>query len=105
MADHRQHIDYAQHMGPVAFRLLGQANRKEGDHKQIWRYGRKSGSLVVDVEKGVWDEKDPKAAGVTKGGVLALIAFRKGLSNGEAVNWLRSEILGESLADSFDPLA
>jgi hypothetical protein len=105
MADNRQSIDYPQHMGAVAVRLLGQPNRKEGDHKQIWRYGRKSGSLVVDVEKGVWDEKDPKAAGITKGGVLDLIAFKKGLSNGAAVDWLRAEILGESLADSFDPLS
>jgi P4 family phage/plasmid primase-like protien len=91
-------------MGAVAERLLGQPNRKEGDHKQIWRYGRKSGSLVVDVEKGVWDEKDPSATGITKGGVLDLIVFKKGLSNGEAVNWLRAEGLVETPADSFDPL-
>jgi predicted P-loop ATPase len=104
VTDHRQRIDYAQHMGAVAERLLGQPNRKEGDHKQIWRYGRKSGSLVVDVEKGVWDEKDPSATGITKGGVLDLIVFKKGLSNGEAVNWLRAEGLVETPADSFDPL-
>src|SRR3954468_18007833 len=104
MADHRQHIDYAQHMGPVAVRLLGQPNRKEGDRKQIWRYGRKSGSLVVDVEKGVWDEKDPRAAGITKGGVLDLIAFKTAHANGEEVDWLRSEGLVETPADTFDPL-
>src|SRR3954468_2569574 len=103
MTDQRQSINFGQHMGAVAERLLGQPNRKEGDRKHIWRYGRKSGSLVVDVEKGVWDEKDPKVAGVTKGGVLDLIAFKKGLSNGEAVDWLRAEGLVE--ADGFDPLA
>src|SRR4051794_9042473 len=97
--------NFGQHMGAVAERLLGQPNRKEGDRKQIWRYGRKGGSLVVDVEKGVWDEKDPGASGITKGGVLDLIAFKKGLSNGAAVDWLRSEGLIEIPADSFDPLA
>jgi len=104
MTDHRQSINFAQHMGAVAERLLGQPNRKEGDHKQIWRYGRKSGSLVVDIEKGIWDEKDPMAAGITKGGVLDLIAFKKGLSNGAAVDWLRAEGLVETPANSFDPL-
>ena len=104
MTDQRQRIDYAQHMEPVAVRLLGQPNRKEGARKQIWRYGRKSGSLVVDVEKGVWDEKDPKEAGITKGGVLDLIAFKTGHANGEAVDWLRAEGLIETPVDSFDPL-
>jgi predicted P-loop ATPase len=105
MTDQRQSIDFAQHMGAVAERLLGQPSRKEGDRKQIWRYGRKSGSLVVDVEKGVWDEKDPSAAGITKGGVLDLIVWKKGLANGEAVDWLRAEGLIETPADSFDPLS
>jgi P4 family phage/plasmid primase-like protien len=105
VTDHRQDIDFAQHMKPVAERLLGQPNRKEGDRKQIWRYGRRNGSLEVNVEEGVWTEWDPQASGVTNGGVLDLIAFKKGLSNGAAVDWLRAEGLVDTPADGFDPLA
>jgi AAA domain-containing protein/Toprim domain-containing protein len=97
-------IDFAQHMAPVAINLLGQPNKREGERRHIWRYGRKQGSLVVDTEKGVWCEHDPKVSGLTKGGVLDLVTFKTGLLNGSAAEWINTEILHNFQTDFFDPL-
>ena len=91
---HADALDPAPYMEEVALRLLGPPNKRRGTGGHIWRYGQNGGSLIVDIDKGVWSDKDSKATGLTGGGVLDLIAWKKGLANGAAMDWLRSEIAG-----------
>jgi predicted P-loop ATPase len=112
---HADALDPAPYMEEVALRLLGPPNKRRGTGGHIWRYGQNGGSLIVDIDKGVWSDKDPKATGLTGGGVLDLIAWKKGLANGAAMDWLRSEIAGggwqptaraepAQSGEEFDPL-
>src|SRR3974390_1346821 len=79
-------IDFAQHIGEVAQRLLGHPNRALSGATE-WRYGT-NGSLSVDLAKGTWFDHENQVGG----GVLDLIKHETGLANGAAVGWLRDEL-------------
>jgi hypothetical protein len=73
-------VDFSQFMATVARALLGEPTSKRG-HK--WLYGR-NGSLVVDVQKGVWHDFENNCGG----GVLDLIEVKKGTDKAGALDYL-----------------
>lgn len=77
--------DFAAFMGEVADLLLGKPNAARSTKTEL-RYGNK-GSLSIDRARGVYQDFERGDSG----GVLALIGRETGLSNGEAVEWLRSK--------------
>jgi predicted P-loop ATPase len=86
----RRDINFADLMGDVARRLLGEPNVSMSDVEagQL-RFGAK-GSLSVDTKKGTWFSHEDDEGG----GVLALIRREEGLqTDAEATAWLRDEEL------------
>lgn len=82
-------VDLGGHIERVARHLLGSPNKALSTRDQ-WRYGT-HGSLAVDVggdKRGTWFDHQRKEGG----GVLDLIRDKRGLSNGAAVEWLKSEL-------------
>ena len=93
--------DIGAHIEAVARRLLGEPNAALSSRVQ-WRYGT-HGSLRVNVggdECGVWWDYERQCGG----GVLDLIGDRLSLSNGAAVEWLKTE-LGIRLDEQPQPAA
>jgi putative DNA primase/helicase len=85
----RTDIDWAAHMEAVARRLCGEPNKHLSKPGEL-RFGS-HGSLRVTIagpHRGTWHDFEPPEAG---GGVLDLIRHKRGLSNGEAVDWIKSE--------------
>ncbi|MGZ9110958.1 MAG: AAA family ATPase [Rhodoplanes sp.] len=87
--------DFAAHIEAVARRLLGEPN-SELSSRDEWRYGT-HGSLAVDVHRGTWFDHQRQIGG----GVLDYIADKLKLSNGAAVEWLKTE-LGICLDDQSE---
>lgn len=83
---------FSSHMGSVARKILGDPNPQLSSKAEL-RFGQ-HGSLSVDLEKGVWADHEAK----TGGGVIDLLMVRKGLSKGEALDFLRQEC-GAELED------
>lgn len=77
--------DFAGLMEPVARHLLGEPNAQPSPTEL--RYGT-NGSLKVNLEIGVWHDKDSGEGG----GVLALIMRKCGMTKeSEAADWLREK--------------
>ncbi|MER2606043.1 MAG: AAA family ATPase [Siculibacillus sp.] len=80
--------DFADLIGPVAQRLLGDP-APHLSSKDEWRYGTR-GSLSVKVggqHKGTWSDHET----ATGGGVLDLVARQKGGDRKSAAEWLKQE--------------
>jgi len=73
-------IDFSQFRAAVARALLGEPTHKKG-HK--YYYGS-HGSLVVDVQKGVWHDFENNCGG----GVIDLIMVKKGVDKSGALDFL-----------------
>ena len=82
------HESFAPLMKAVAQRLLGEPN-KALSHGHELRFGNR-GSLSVDTKRGVWHDHESGEGG----GVLALISRVRGLTKGQALDWLRAEGFG-----------
>jgi len=81
--------DFAALIEPVARKLLGDPNREYSTRNQL-RFGSR-GSMAVDIagpKAGTWYSHEASVGG----GTLDLIAHCTGLSNGAAVDWLRTEV-------------
>lgn len=74
----------AQHIEPVARMLLGEPNKHLSKPGAELRWGEQ-GSMSVDLTKGTWFSHEDNEGG----GTLALLGKLQGLSEGEAVDWLR----------------
>src|SRR5688572_6334783 len=77
------------HIEAVARKLLGEPNPDKSTKHQL-RFGNQ-GSMAVDIagpKRGTWHDFEKKVGG----GVLALIEREKGLANGEAFDWMRTEL-------------
>lgn len=74
----------AQHIGPVAEMLLGEPNKYLSKPDAELRFGEQ-GSMSIDLQKGTWFSHEDNEGG----GTLALLGKLQGLSEGEAVDWLR----------------
>lgn len=82
-------IDWAAHIEAVARRLYGEPNQKLSSRDEL-RFGT-NGSLRVSIggpNKGTWRDHENKM----RGGVLALIQHKLGLSKGDAIDWFKSEM-------------
>ncbi|EJB02919.1 hypothetical protein Rleg9DRAFT_1734 [Rhizobium leguminosarum bv. trifolii WSM597] len=78
--------EFAAIMEPVARRILGETIGDPNKHlstRSELRWG-KNGSISVDLEKSNWYDHEDQMGG----GVLDLLRAFKGLSKGEAVEWL-----------------
>jgi P4 family phage/plasmid primase-like protien len=85
-------IDFAEMIGPVARRLFGDPNAALSTKDQL-RFGSR-GSLAVEVRgamRGTWFDHEANVGG----GVLDMVRQKKGLTNGEAMEWLRAEARGQ----------
>jgi putative DNA primase/helicase len=85
----RTDIDWAAHMEAVARRLYGEPNKHLSKPGEL-RFGS-HGSLRVTIagpHRGTWRNFELDVGG----GVLDLIRHKRGLSNGGAVEWLKSEL-------------
>jgi hypothetical protein len=78
-------IDFGALIGPVAKRLWGDPNRAHSKPNEL-RWGT-NGSKSVNLFKGVWHDHETNEGG----GTLDLIQRERGLADGDAVAWLRSE--------------
>jgi putative DNA primase/helicase len=79
--------DLGIHIEAVARKLLGEPNPHLSTKSQL-RFGT-HGSLAVDIageKRGTWYDHETSEGG----GVLDLVRAKKGLSNGETYDWLRS---------------
>jgi hypothetical protein len=77
------------HVEAVARKLLGEPNPDQSTKHQL-RFGT-NGSIAVDIDgakRGTWYNFEDE----TGGGVLDLIQRETGLANGEAFDWLRTEL-------------
>jgi len=82
-------IDWAAYIEPVARRLCGEPNKALSNGIEL-RFGT-NGSLRVSIggpTKGTWRDHENKVSG----GVLALIQHKLGLSNGDAIDWFKSNL-------------
>ncbi len=83
-------IDWAAYIEAVARRLCGEPNQKLSSREEL-RFGT-NGSLAVFIAgeyRGTWHSFEPPENG---GGVLDLIRYKLGVSNGAAIDWLKSEL-------------
>ncbi|TJV51140.1 MAG: hypothetical protein E5Y01_16260 [Mesorhizobium sp.] len=74
----------AQHIEPVARMLLGEPNKHLSKPGSELRWGE-AGSMSIDIPKGTWFSHEDNEGG----GTLALLGKLQGLTEGEAVDWLR----------------
>ncbi len=80
-------VDWAAYMAPAARKLRGEPSYESRDEL---RFGGR-GSLCVTLtgeRRGTWYDHEAGEGG----GVLDLIRRETGLTNGEAVAWLRAEL-------------
>jgi 5S rRNA maturation endonuclease (ribonuclease M5) len=87
-SDQAPDIDFAGMIGPVARRIFGEPNRSISTQNQL-RFGS-HGSLAVEIggdQRGAWFDHEANEGG----GLLDLLRLKKGLVNGEAFRWLRTE--------------
>jgi RecA-family ATPase len=82
--------DFSGLMRPVALKLLGEPNRHLSRNGTL-RWGN-HGSLKVDVEPGVWHDKEADQGG----GVLDLIMREQQCDKAGALSWLEREGLIEA---------
>lgn len=75
--------DISIHMEPVARLILGEPNARLSTKREI-RFGT-NGSLSVDRDRGVYFDHEEDRGG----GVLDLLRHKRGMSNGDALRWLR----------------
>ncbi|MDU8945610.1 AAA family ATPase [Ovoidimarina sediminis] len=83
-------IDWAASMEAVARALLGEPNKHLSKPREL-RFGS-NGSLSVDIDNGRWFDFEANEGG----GTLDLICRKKGLSNGEAFDWLKANGIGDT---------
>jgi hypothetical protein len=81
---HISQDDFAQFIGPVARKLLGDPNARLSSKTEL-RFGT-NGSKSIDLEKGRWYDHEAKAGG----NVLELIEHCNAAKNGEAIEWMRN---------------
>jgi hypothetical protein len=86
-SNHQPHIEFAFLMREVASRLLGKPNKKLSNGKDL-RFGT-HGSMSIDIKAGVFFDHENNLGG----GVLDLIALKRGGNKEDAVEWLRQEKL------------
>src|SRR4051812_30302279 len=82
-------IDWAAYMEPVARLLCGEPNKALSSRGEL-RFGTK-GSLRVSIggpNKGTWRDHENNVGG----GVLKLIQHKLGVSNGDAIDWFKSNL-------------
>jgi putative DNA primase/helicase len=82
-------LDWGEHIGAIARRVLGEPNRALSTAEQL-RFGT-HGSIAVEIggeKRGTWYDHEHQVGG----GVLDLLRIRLGLVNGAALDWLRTEI-------------
>src|SRR5271154_2522021 len=77
-------IDFAPMMEPVALALLGRPNERLSKPPHDIRFGN-NGSMAVNYEGATWYDHENKI----RGGVLDLVARKKGRSGADAVAWLK----------------
>jgi putative DNA primase/helicase len=85
-----EEFDWAAHIEAVARRLCGEPNARLSSREEL-RFGTK-GSLLVTVageHRGTWHSFEAPETG---GGVIDLIRFKLGMSNGAALGWLKNEM-------------
>jgi hypothetical protein len=95
-------INFAALIGPVARKLWGEPNRAQSKPNEL-RWGT-NGSKSVNLFKGVWHDHEANEGG----GTLDLIQRERGLADGDAIAWLRSEgfVNGHDHASSLgEPVA
>jgi putative DNA primase/helicase len=79
-------FNWAAHIEAVARRLCGEPNKQLSSKTEL-RFGS-HGSLSVRKDKGTFYDHENK----TGGGTLDLIRHKLGVSNGAAVEWLKTEL-------------
>jgi putative DNA primase/helicase len=82
-------LDIRDHIENIARRLLGEPNHHLSTRAQL-RFGS-NGSVAVEIagpKRGQWYDHE----GAEGGGPWELLTIKGGMSNGAAVDWLRSEI-------------
>jgi hypothetical protein len=94
-------IDFGALIGPVAKRLWGDPNRAHSKPNEL-RWGT-NGSKSVNLFKGVWHDHESNEGG----GTIDLIRRERGLADGEAIAWLRSEgfVNGHDTSSLGEPAA
>jgi len=78
--------DLRRLIGPVAKRLLGEANKRLSKRMDQLRFGRR-GSLAIDLSAGTWFDHENG----TGGGVLDLVRRERKCDEDRAIAWLRAE--------------
>jgi hypothetical protein len=81
--------DLAGHIGDIARRLLGEPNKTLSTKTEL-RFGSK-GSVSVEIagpNRGQWYDHENQIGG----GAWKLLTVKSGKSNGEAIDWLASEL-------------
>ena len=82
-ADHVKNV-FSSHMKAVALALLGEPNERLTKPNEL-RYGTR-GSLCIDLEAGVWHDRENNVGG----GVLDLIERETGFAGRAAIEWMAS---------------